>query len=67
MIGASKISKSARITISKDNRKKWGLKSGDWVILESLSQGILIRRKKESDTDKILDEVSGMWKDHPLF
>jgi AbrB family looped-hinge helix DNA binding protein len=67
MIGESKISKKGQITIPKEIREKLGLKTGDKIILESVAQGILVRKKEESDTEKILNEVGGMWKDHPLF
>lgn len=67
MIGESKISKKGQITIPKEIREKLGLKAGDKIVLESIAQGILIRKKEESGTKKILNEVSGMWKNHPLF
>lgn len=67
MIEESKISKKGQITIPKDVREKLGLKVGDKVIFESISQGILIRKKEDSDINKILNEITGIWKDHPLF
>ncbi len=67
MIEESKISKKGQITIPKDVREKLGLKGGDKVIFESIAQGILIRKKEDLDINKILNEITGMWKDHPLF
>ena len=67
MIDESKISKKGQITIPKDVREKLGLKVGDKVIFESIAQGILIRKKEDLDINKILNEITGMWKDHPLF
>ena len=67
MIEESKISKKGQITIPKDVREKLGLKVGDKVIFESITQGILIRKKEDLDINKILNEITGMWKDHPLF
>jgi len=67
MIEESKISKKGQITIPKDVREKLGLKVGDKVIFESIAQGILIRKKEGSDINKILNEIAGIWKDHPLF
>jgi len=67
MIEESKISKKGQITIPKDVREKLGLKVGDKVVFESISQGILIRKKEDLDINKILDEITGIWKDHPLF
>jgi len=67
MIEESKISKKGQITIPKDVREKLGLKVGDKVVFESISQGILIRKKEDLDINKILNEITGIWKDHPLF
>ena len=67
MIEESKISKKGQITIPKDVRERLGLKVGDKVIFESISKGILIRKKEDSDINVILKEVSGIWKEHPLF
>ena len=67
MIEESKISKKGQITIPKDIREKLGLKVGDKVIFQSITQGILIRKKEDSDINKILTEITGIWKDHPLF
>ena len=67
MIEESKISKKGQITIPKDIREKLGLKVGDKVIFQSITQGILIRKKEDSDINKILNEITGIWKDHPLF
>ncbi len=67
MIDESKISKKGQITIPKDVREKLGLKVGDKVIFESIAQGILIRKKEDIDINKILEEITGIWKDHPLF
>ena len=67
MIKESKISKKGQITIPKDVRERLGLKVGDKVIFESISKGILIRKKEDSDINVILKEVSGIWKEHPLF
>ncbi|MHA1291412.1 MAG: AbrB/MazE/SpoVT family DNA-binding domain-containing protein [Promethearchaeota archaeon] len=67
MIDEAKISKKGQITIPKDVREKLGLKVGDKVIFESIAQGILIRKKEDLDINKILNEITGIWKDHPLF
>jgi len=67
MVEESKISKKGQITIPKNIREKMGLKIGDKIIFESINQGFLIRKKEGADIDKILSEVSGSWKDHPLF
>jgi len=67
MIDESKISKKGQITIPKDVREKLGLKVGDKVVFESISKGILIRKKEGADIDKILNEITGIWKDHPLY
>ena len=67
MVEESKVSKKGQITIPKVVREKLGLKIGDKVIFESISQGILIRKKEDSNIDKVLDEISGIWIDHPLF
>jgi AbrB family looped-hinge helix DNA binding protein len=67
MIEESKISRKGQITIPKDIRKKMGLKAGDKVVFESFAEGILIRKKEESDYQKILDDIVGIWEDHPLF
>ncbi len=67
MIEESKISKKGQITIPKDIREKMGLKAGDKVIFETFAEGFLIRKKEESDFQKILDEIVGIWEDHPLF
>lgn len=67
MIEESKISIKGQITIPINIREKLGLKAGDKVIFESTSQGIMIRKGEESDINKILDEVSGIWKKNPLF
>ena len=67
MIEESKVSKKGQITIPKDVREKLGLNVGDKVIFKSIAQGILIRKKEDSDIGKILNEVTGIWKDHPLF
>ena len=67
MIKESKISKKGQITIPKDVRERLGLKVGDKVIFESITKGILIRKKEDSNINIILNEVSGIWKDHPLF
>lgn len=67
MIEESKISKKGQITIPKDVRERLGLKVGDKVIFESISKGILIRKKEDCDINVILKEVSGIWKEHPLF
>ena len=67
MIEESKISKKGQITIPKDVREKLGLKVGDKVIFESIAQGIIIRKKEDADINKILNEITGIWKDHPLF
>ncbi len=67
MVEESKISKKGQITIPKKVRDKLGLKAGDKIVFESLPKGFLIRKKEDSDVDKVLDEISGIWKDHPLF
>ncbi len=67
MIEESKVSKKGQITIPKDVREKLGLKVGDKVIFESITQGILIRKKQEIEINNILEEITGIWKDHPLF
>jgi len=67
MIEESKISRKGQITIPKEIREKMGLKAGDKVIFESLAKGILIRKKEGSNYQKILDDIIGIWKDHPLF
>lgn len=67
MIEESKISKKGQITIPKDVREKLGLKVGDKVVFESISKGILIRKKEGADIHKLLNEITGIWKDHPLF
>ena len=67
MIEESKVSKKGQITIPKDIREKLGLKVGDKVIFESITKGILIRKKEVSDFNKIINEVAGIWEDHPLF
>ncbi|MHA1729486.1 MAG: AbrB/MazE/SpoVT family DNA-binding domain-containing protein [Promethearchaeota archaeon] len=67
MTEESKISKKGQITIPKDVREKLGLRVGDKVIFESITQGILIRKKDDIDIYKILKEITGIWKDHPLF
>jgi len=67
MIKESKISKKGQITIPKDIREKLGLNTGDKVIFEPIAQGILIRKKEDSDINKVLNEITGIWKDHPLF
>lgn len=67
MVEESKISKKGQITIPKNIRERLDLKTGDKIVFEYNAQGVLIRKKEESDTTKILNEVSGMWKDHPLF
>jgi len=67
MVEESKISKKGQITIPKDVREKLGLKVGDKVIFESSSKGILIRKKENSDIDKVINEITGIWKDHPLY
>ncbi|MBD3196721.1 MAG: AbrB/MazE/SpoVT family DNA-binding domain-containing protein [Candidatus Lokiarchaeota archaeon] len=63
----SKISSKGQITIPKDIREKMGLKAGDKVIFESIAEGIFLRKKEESNYQKILDDVVGIWEDHPLF
>ncbi|TXT58316.1 MAG: putative AbrB family transcriptional regulator [Promethearchaeota archaeon] len=63
----SKISIKGQITIPKVFREKLGLKPGDKVIFESIPQGILLRKKEELNITKVLNEVSGIWKEHPLF
>ena len=67
MVEESKISKKGQRTIPKDVREKLGLKVGDKVIFESSSKGILIRKKENSDIDKVINEITGIWKDHPLY
>ncbi len=67
MIEESKVSNKGQITIPKEVRDKLGLKVGDKIIFESSDNGILIRKKEESDVDKVISEVSGIWKDHPVF
>ena len=67
MVEESKISKKGQITIPRDVREKLGLKVGDKVVFESIGKGILIRKKEVSDIDKIINEITGIWKDHPLF
>lgn len=67
MVEESKITKKGQITIPKDIREKLGLKVGDKVVFESISMGILIRKKEGSDIDKIIKEITGIWKDHPLY
>ena len=67
MIKESKISKKGQITIPKDVRERLGLKVGDKVIFESITKGILIRKKEDSNIILILNEVSGIWKDHHLI
>ena len=67
MIGESKISKKGQVTIPKDIREKLGLKAGDKIMFELIAQGILMRKMEESDSKKILRDISGIWKDHPLF
>lgn len=67
MVRESKISKKGQITIPKDTREKLGVKTGDTIIFESASQGVLIQKKGNPETDKNLNEINEMWKDHPLF
>ena len=67
MVEESKISKKGQRTIPKDVREKLGLKVGDKVVFESIAKGILIRKKENSDLNKIINEITGIWKDHPLF
>lgn len=44
-----------------------GLQIGDKVVFEPIHEGILIRKKEESKIGSILDEITGIWEDHPLF
>ena len=67
LVEESKVTKKGQITIPKDIREKLGLKVGDKIIFESNDKGILIRKKEDSDIDKIIKEVTGIWKQHPLF
>ena len=67
MVEESKISKKGQITIPKDVREKLGLKVGDKVVFESSAKGILIRKKEDSNVVKIINEITGIWKDHPLY
>jgi AbrB family looped-hinge helix DNA binding protein len=67
MVEESKISKKGQRTIPKDVREKLGLKVGDKVVFESIAKGILIRKKENSDLNKIINEITGIWKVHPLF
>ena len=67
MVEESKVTKKGQITIPKDVREKLGLKVGDKIIFEPNAKGILIRKKEDSDIDKIIKEVTGIWKEHPLF
>jgi AbrB family looped-hinge helix DNA binding protein len=67
MIRESKISKKGQIIIPKEIRERLGLKTGDKIILETVGQEVLLRKKGESDIKNILNEVGGMWKEHPLF
>lgn len=67
MIEVSKVTKKGQITIPKDIRDKLGIKVGDKVIFEENEKGILMRKKEDSNIDKIVDEIAGTWKNHPLF
>jgi AbrB family looped-hinge helix DNA binding protein len=67
MLDESKITKKGQIIIPKAIREKLGLKAGDKIIFESNGNGILIRKKEDSDINEIIEEVSGIWKEHPLF
>ena len=67
MVEESKVTKKGQITIPKDVREKLGIKVGDKIIFESSGKGILIRKKEDADIDKIIKEITGIWKDHPLF
>ncbi|HEY0087347.1 MAG TPA: hypothetical protein VGB37_00805, partial [Candidatus Lokiarchaeia archaeon] len=51
----------------RDVREKLGLKVGDKVVFESIEKGILIRKKEVSDINKVINEITGIWKDHPLY
>ncbi len=44
-----------------------GVNVGDKVVFVSTTNGFLIRKKQDSDVKKVLNEVAGIWKDHPLF
>jgi AbrB family looped-hinge helix DNA binding protein len=67
MLNESKVTKKGQITIPKEIRNKLGIKVGDKLIFESITQGILLRKKESSNVNKILEETAGIWRDHPLF
>lgn len=67
LIKESKITKKGQITIPKEFRKRLGLKIGDKVIFEFYKDGILLRKKENIDITKIIKDVAGIWKNHPLF
>ncbi|MHA1334224.1 MAG: hypothetical protein ACTSVV_04140 [Promethearchaeota archaeon] len=51
----------------KDIIEKLALKLGDKIIFKSTFDGIMLRKKEDSDMDKILNEVMGIWEDHPVY
>ncbi|MHA1730837.1 MAG: AbrB/MazE/SpoVT family DNA-binding domain-containing protein [Promethearchaeota archaeon] len=67
MIEESRISRKGQVTIPKVIREQMGLQTGDKVVFQPIPQGILLRKKEESKIGPILDEVTGMWREHPLF
>ncbi|MGQ4875691.1 MAG: AbrB/MazE/SpoVT family DNA-binding domain-containing protein [Promethearchaeia archaeon] len=67
MINEVKVSKKGQITIPKKIREELGIKPGDKIVFESTSTGIVLRKKEDSDIDKLLNEVMGIWEDHPIY
>ncbi|MFX1296675.1 MAG: AbrB/MazE/SpoVT family DNA-binding domain-containing protein [Promethearchaeota archaeon] len=45
MVEDSKVTKKGQTTIPKDIREKLGFKVGDKVVFDSITKGILIRKK----------------------
>lgn len=51
------IDNAGRIVIPKEIREEWGFSQGQSIVLETMSEGVLLRPSKRA----VMTEMDGMW------